>query len=101
MLIKLSADKTVSQAADALQAAVQATPPPIVRGRRVRLKYAHQGGKNPPTVVIHGNQAPALPKSYRRYLASTFRNAFGLVGTPVRIECRQGENPFIRSPSRD
>jgi GTPase len=77
-----------------LQAAVQATPPPVIHGRRIRLKYAHQGGKNPPTVVIHGNQASSLPKAYRRYLASAFRSAFRLTGTPVKIECRQGENPF-------
>jgi GTP-binding protein len=84
-----------------LQAAVQATPPPVVHGRRIRLKYAHQGGKNPPTVVIHGNQAPALPKSYRRYLANAFRSAFDLVRTPVRIKCRQGENPFAGARARD
>ena len=78
-----------------LQAAVTATPPPMIHGRRVRPKYAHQGGKNPPRVVIHGNQVAALPKSYRRYLANAFRKAFHLIGTPVRIECRQERNPFL------
>lgn len=77
-----------------LQAAVTATPPPLVRGRRARPKYAHQGGKNPPRVVIHGNQVASLSKSYRRYLANTFRKAFHLIGTPVLIECRQEENPY-------
>ncbi len=77
-----------------LKEAVTATPPPLVRGRRARPKYAHQGGKNPPRVIIHGNQVGSLSKSYRRYLANCFRKAFHLVGTPVRIECRQEENPY-------
>lgn len=77
-----------------LQRAIAATPPPVVRGRRIRLKFAHQGGKNPPVVVIHGNQTRSLPASYQRYLANTFRKAFQLIGTPVRIECREGENPY-------
>ena len=77
-----------------LQTAVTATPPPLVHGRRARPKYAHQGGKNPPRVVIHGNQVASLSKSYRRYLANVFRKAFHLIGTPVLIECRQEENPY-------
>jgi GTP-binding protein len=83
-----------------LQAAVQATPPPLLRGRRARPKYAHQAGKNPPTIVIHGNQVAALSPSYRRYLAGRFRAAFHLSGTPVRLEFRQGENPYAREPRR-
>lgn len=77
-----------------LQAAVTATPPPLIHGRRARPKYAHQGGKNPPRVVIHGNQVASLSKSYRRYLANAFRKAFHLIGTPVRVECRQEDNPY-------
>ncbi|MBI3571511.1 MAG: ribosome biogenesis GTPase Der [Gammaproteobacteria bacterium] len=77
-----------------LQTAVTATPPPLVHGRRARPKYAHQGGKNPPRVVIHGNQVASLSKPYRRYLANAFRKAFHLIGTPVLIECRQEENPY-------
>ena len=77
-----------------LQAAVAAAAPPLVRGRRIRLKYAHQGGRNPPVIVIHGNQLGALSRPYQRYLSNTFRQAFRLVGTPVQIECRQEENPF-------
>jgi len=77
-----------------LQDAVTATPPPLARGRRARPKYAHQGGKNPPRVVIHGNQVASLSKSYRRYLANTFRKAFQLVGTQVWIDCRQEKNPY-------
>ncbi len=91
-----SANKTLttSKLNRVLRDAVRATPPPVVHGRRIQLKYAHQGGRNPPLVVIHGNQATSLPPSYRRYLSNTFRRAFRLVGTPVRIQCRQGENPY-------
>ncbi len=77
-----------------LHTATSSTPPPLVRGRRIRLKFAHQGGRNPPVVVIHGNQVRSLSASYRRYLAHAFHKAFHLVGTPVVIQCREGENPF-------
>jgi GTP-binding protein len=77
-----------------LQDAVARTPPPVIQGRRIRLKFAHQGGKNPPLVVVHGNQVRALPDSYRRYLGQTFRDAFQLVGTPVAVHCREGANPY-------
>jgi GTP-binding protein len=83
-----------------LQTTVAATPPPIVRGRRIRLKFAHQGGRNPPLIVVHGNQVRSLAPSYRRYLASAFRDAFDLVGTPVVIQCKEGENPFQERSSR-
>lgn len=74
--------------------AVEAHPPPLVRGRRIKLRYAHQGGQNPPVVVVHGNQTEHVPESYRRYLANTFRKVFNLTGTPVRVEFKSGENPF-------
>ena len=74
--------------------AVAAHPPPLVRGRRIKLRYAHQGGQNPPVVVVHGNQADQLPESYRRYLVRRLREALDLEGTPVRLELRTGENPF-------
>jgi GTP-binding protein len=77
-----------------LQSAVAATPPPIERGRRIRPKFAHQGGKNPPLVIVHGNQVRALSASYRRYLAQCFRRAFRLVGTPVAIQVKEGANPY-------
>lgn len=91
-----SAHKTLSTSSlnRVLEKAVQATPPPLVRGRRIKLKFAHQGGKNPPRIVIHGNQVGAVPASYVRYLANTFQEACKLEGTPVRIEFEQGENPF-------
>ncbi len=77
-----------------LMAATEAHPPPIVRRHRVKLSYAHQGGKRPPIIVIHGNQTQRLSGSYRRYLVNRFRKAFRLVGTPIRLELRTGKNPY-------
>jgi GTP-binding protein len=78
-----------------LEQAVQEFPPPLGRGgRRIKLRYAHQGGKNPPILVIHGNQVDALPHSYERYLENSFRQALGLHGTPVRVELKQNDNPY-------
>ncbi len=78
----------------ALAAAVRAHPPPIVRSRQVKLRYAHKAGGHPPTIVVHGNQTEALPAAYLRYLAGRFRDEFKLVGVPVRVETRTGENPY-------
>lgn len=78
----------------ALQDAVVAHAPPLVRGRRIKLRYAHQGGSNPPLIIIHGNQTEYVPKDYSRYLAKFFREEFKLAGTPVRIEYKSGTNPF-------
>ncbi|MBK1701838.1 ribosome biogenesis GTPase Der [Thiococcus pfennigii] len=77
-----------------LEAAVQEHQPPLVRGRRIKLRYAHQGGRNPPLIVIHGSQTESLPASYQRYLVNRFRRALDLQGTPLRIELRSGANPF-------
>ena len=68
--------------------------PPLVRGRRVKMKYAHAGGYNPPVIVIHGNQVDDLPSSYKRYLMNYFRKALDVMGTPIKIEFREGANPF-------
>jgi GTP-binding protein len=78
----------------ALEQAVAKHPPPLVRGRRVKLRYAHQGGRNPPVVVIHGKQTQHVPDAYRRYLDGHFRKTFRLHGTPMRIEFRTDENPY-------
>ena len=75
-------------------------PPPAVRGRRIKLRYAHQGGINPPIVVIHGNSAEEVPEPYARYLARAVRTRFGLRGTPLRIEFRSGENPYAGRRNR-
>jgi len=77
-----------------LEAAIRQHQPPLVRGRRIRLRYAHQGGRNPPVIVVHGAQAERTPEDYRRFLANCYREAFRLAGTPVRVDFRSEENPF-------
>ena len=88
------ADLSASRLTRELERAVEHSPPPLVRGRRIKLRYAHQGGSNPPVIVVHGNQTDLVPATYRRYLAGRFRSAFDLVGTPLRVELRTGDNPF-------
>lgn len=68
--------------------------PPLVNGRRIKLRYAHMGGQNPPIIVIHGNQLDSLPDSYKRYLANGYTQHLGLVGTPLKLEFKGGNNPF-------
>jgi GTP-binding protein len=77
-----------------LKRAIETHQPPLARGRRIKLRYAHLGGKNPPTIVIHGNQTGSVPDSYRRYLSGYFRKALKLTCTPVKIEFKTGDNPF-------
>ena len=87
-------DMSTTELNRVLENAVTAHAPPLVRGRRIRLRYAHQGGRNPPVIVIHGNQTERLPEAYRRYLVNRFRKAFKLQGTPVRLSFKTSENPF-------
>ncbi|GAB6261657.1 ribosome biogenesis GTPase Der [Photobacterium sp. CCB-ST2H9] len=68
--------------------------PPMIRGRRVKLKYAHAGGYNPPIVVIHGNQVNDLPGSYKRYLMNYYRKTLEMMGTPIRIQFQNSDNPY-------
>lgn len=77
-----------------LRDAIAAHPTPVAHRSRVKLTYAHQGGRRPPVIVVHGNQTGALPESYRRYLINCFRRALKLRGTPIRLELRTGRNPF-------
>jgi GTP-binding protein len=77
-----------------LENAVASHQPPLVQGYRFKLRYAHQGGQNPPLIVIHGNRTEFVPDSYKRYLVNTFRKALGLWGTPIRIEFKRGDNPY-------
>ena len=77
-----------------LEKAVTQHQPPIVHGRRIKLRYAHQGGRNPPVIVIHGNQTERVPESYRRYLINHFRKVFKLRGTPVRLQFKSSDNPY-------
>jgi GTP-binding protein len=79
----------------ALRAAVERQGPPRAGRLRPKLRYAHQGGSNPPLIVIHGNALHHVPDSYRRYLEGWFRDQFELQGTPLRIEFRSGVNPFV------
>ncbi|MBV1930974.1 MAG: ribosome biogenesis GTPase Der [Porticoccaceae bacterium] len=77
-----------------LEDAVNDHQPPLVRGRRIKLRYAHAGGRNPPVIVIHGSQTSEVPNHYTRYLEKTFRRVLGLHGTPIKIEYRSGDNPY-------
>ncbi len=77
-----------------LEMAVQQHQPPLTKGQRIKLRYAHQGGSNPFRVIIHGNRTEYVPESYERYLVNYFRQTLKLTGTQVRIEFKTGENPY-------
>ena len=77
-----------------LQDIVTSHPPPLVHGRRIKLRYAHAGGHNPPIIVLHGNQLDSLPESYKRYLNNAFIAQLELKGTPLKIEFKSSNNPF-------
>lgn len=77
-----------------LEEFVQQHEPPLVRGRRIKLRYAHQGGKQPPVIVVHGNQISSVPDAYRRYLVNAFRKRLKLEGVPLRVEFKGHENPY-------
>ena len=80
----------------ALEEAIEHQQPPRKGPVRPKMRYAHQGGQNPPIIVIHGNALDSIADSYKRYLEKHFRDTFSLVGTPLRIEFRSGKNPFDR-----
>lgn len=77
-----------------LQDVVSDHQPPVVRGRRIKLRFAHQGGSNPPLIVVHGSKTDELPDSYKRYLENTFRKVLKVKGTPIRFEFKTSDNPF-------
>ncbi len=79
---------------DLLEEAVFRHNPPLHHGRRIKLRYAHQGGRNPPVIVVHGNQTRYLPAAYLRYLTNFYIDRLGLEGTPLRIELKAGSNPY-------
>lgn len=79
-----------------LQQAQEAHSPPLVHGRRVKLRYAHPGGHNPQLIIIHGNQVKALPESYKKFLASFYQTKLKLYGTPVFVEFKSSDNPFVK-----
>ena len=81
-----------------LEKAVQSHQPPLVNGRRIKLRYAHQGGMNPPRIIVHGNQINKVPSVYKRYLTNFFRKELDSVGTPIMIEFKGGDsNPYKTS----
>ncbi|NIR28045.1 MAG: ribosome biogenesis GTPase Der [Gammaproteobacteria bacterium] len=99
-----SRDLSTPELTRILESAVSRHAPPSVRGRRIKLRYAHQGGRNPPLIVVHGTRTGLVPNAYRRYLERVFQQALGLEGTPVRIEFRTGANPYRSTkagPPRD
>jgi GTP-binding protein len=87
-------DLSTPELTTCLEDAVSRHQHPLVGGRRIKLRYAHQGGRNPPIIVIHGNQTNKVKTSYQRYLINHFRKAFRLQGTPIRVEFRSGKNPY-------
>ncbi|MGQ4001455.1 ribosome biogenesis GTPase Der [Francisellaceae bacterium CB299] len=92
---------TTADATKLMQLAVDAHNPPMVGKYRIKLKYAHVGGHNPPVIVIHGNQVLKLPHSYKKYLENFYREALDFRGTPIVFEFKQSENPFAdRKPKR-
>jgi len=85
---------TSSELTKSLEKAYESYQPPLVRGHAPKLRFAHPGGNNPPTIVIHGSRTKHIAPAYQRYLENFFRKRFKLEGTPVRISFRDGENPF-------
>ena len=83
-----------SELTKTLERAYEGYQPPLVRGHAPKLRFAHPGGSNPPTIVIHGSRTKHIAPAYRRYLENFFRQRFKLEGTPIRISFRDGENPF-------
>lgn len=83
-----------------LRRAVEEQPPPRIGRQQVKLKYAHQGGKNPPKVVIHGNLLHKVPESYKRYLARSISKGFRLTGTRIDLSFKTSKNPYARHGPR-
>lgn len=79
-----------------LEGALEANPPPMVKGRRIKIRYMTQARTRPPTFALFASQAERLPDSYVRYLANGLRETFGFGGVPLRLHMRQGDNPFKR-----
>ena len=80
-----------------LTKAIQKQPPPLVERLRPKLKYVHPGGKNPPIIIIHGNNLKKLPRSYKKYIENYFREGLNLKSTPVVVEFIEGKNPFKKN----
>jgi GTP-binding protein len=89
---------STSEVTRAVEAAYAANPPPVVRGHVPKLRFAHPGGENPPTFVVHGTRLKSLNATYQRYLENFFRKRFKLVGTPIRFVFKETENPYKDKP---
>jgi GTP-binding protein len=87
-------DMPTPQLTALLEKAVFESQPPLVGGRRIKLRYAHAGGHNPPLIIVHGNQTAKLPGHYKRYLANFFRKHLKLMGTPLKLDFKTGDNPY-------
>ncbi len=85
---------STSEVTSAIEIAYEANPPPVVRGHVAKLRFAHPGGSNPPTFIVHGTRLRTLSDTYKRYLENFFRKRYKLVGTPVRFVFKEGENPY-------
>src|SRR5258708_11944348 len=90
-------EMTTGELTRPLEKAMTVHQPPMIRGRRIKLRYAHQGGRNPPRIIVHGNQTALVPDAYSRYLANVFRKKFDLFATPVAMEFRTDSNPYNRN----
>lgn len=88
---------TTAKATEILQAALIQHQPPIVKGRRIKIRYAHLGGKNPPILVLHGTQLENLPGAYQRYLINFYRKRLHLIGTPIKLQLKSSKNPYVKS----
>lgn len=84
-----------------LEEALLKHQPPLVHGRRIKLRYAHQGGKNPPLIIIHGNQTDSVPEAYKRFLAKKFRDDLNIRGTPLKLEFKSSTNPYRTTSIRE
>lgn len=91
---------SASQITQLMEELIAEHQPPLVNGRRIKLRFAHMGGTMPPTIVIHGNQTKSIPDSYKKYLEKGFRKYLGYEGTPVKVEFRTGDNPFAKEPHK-
>ncbi|EHM54947.1 ribosome biogenesis GTPase Der [Cardiobacterium valvarum] len=88
------AELSTNKLTEALETAYHRHQPPLVQGRSIKLQYAHQGGRNPPHIIIHGTRTTNVPDSYTTYLSKHFRKHFKLHGTPIRISYRDKANPY-------
>ncbi len=94
--VKISASELTAL----LYQSVESHPPPMISGRRIKLRYAHLGGHNPLRIIIHGNQTEHVPQTYRRYLSNKLRKLLKLTGAPILIEFKRGANPYKDGPNQ-